>query len=217
MEIYLDTANPKEIARGVATGCVRGVTTNPTIIAREREPLAKCIASITSIDPMLTVLIETAEGDASTMVTEARELVKLAPSVVVKLPMTEAGMAAVHMLTAEGIRTAVTLVFSLNQAIVASVAGADFVAPFVGRLDDFNGDGLMLVRSIRQTFSVHGVKTQVMAASLPSPGAVADLFAAGCDIVTMPGAVFEAMLRHPLTKAGLAQFAEDRKKVPGQT
>ncbi|MBZ0307662.1 MAG: fructose-6-phosphate aldolase, partial [Anaerolineae bacterium] len=114
----------------------------------------------------------------------------------------------------EGISIAVTLVFSLNQAIAASCAGADFVAPFVGRLDDINADGCALVQSIKQTFMLQGVKTQVIAASLRTPQTVSQLFAAGCDIVTMPGNILESMLKHPLTEAGLRKFEEDWKKVP---
>lgn len=215
MKIYLDTANIEEIKRGAATGCVSGVTTNPSIISREGKSLKQCITDIAAIDQSLTILIEAVSDNRSEMVVEARELVKqLAQNVVIKLPMTTEGLATVKILSQEGIRTTVTLVFSLNQAIAASAAGADFVAPFVGRLDDINANGLGLVESIKKTFKEHDVKTQVIAASLRTPQSVSELFAAGCDIVTMPGNILESMLKHPLTEAGLKKFAEDWKKVP---
>lgn len=214
MNIYFDTANLDEIKKGISTGCVSGVTTNPSIISREGKSLSQCITDIANLDPELTILIEVVSENRKEIVDEARELVKLAPNVVIKLPMTTEGLATVRLLSKEGIRTAVTLVFSLNQAIAASAAGADFVAPFVGRLDDINADGLGLVKSIKKTFNEHNSKTRVIAASLRTPQSVSELFAAGCDIVTMPGNIFESMLKHPLTDAGLRKFAEDWKKVP---
>ena len=214
MKIFLDTANINEIKKGVATGSVYGVTTNPSIISKENKPLKQCIEEIAAINPDLTVLVEAVSAETEEMIREARELVKLAPKVVIKLPMTSSGLAATKTLAKEGISVAVTLVFSLNQAIAASCAGADYVAPFVGRLDDINADGLTLVRSIKQTFGIQGVKTQIIAASLRTPQMVAQLFAEGCDIVTMPGSILEAMLKHPLTEAGLKKFEEDWKKVP---
>ena len=214
MQIFLDTANTVEIEKGVASGCVHGVTTNPTIISREKKPLRECIADITAIDPDLTVLIEAVSADAPALVAEAAGLAALARNAVIKLPMTPNGLAAARVLSKEGIRTTVTLVFSLNQAIAASCAGANFVAPFVGRLDDINVDGIGLVRSIKQTFCAQQVDTKIIAASIRTPQSVGDLFAVGCDVVTMPYAVMEKMLLHPLTEAGLKKFDEDWKKVP---
>ena len=214
MRIFLDTANVEEIQEGAATGVVSGVTTNPTIISRENKPFAKCIDDILAIDPGLTVLVEVIAPDTTGMITEARKLSQIADTIVVKIPMTASGIAAVKVLSQEAISTAATLVFSVNQAIAASCAGADFVAPFVGRLDDINSDGIGLVRSIKRVFEVQKVNTNVIAASIRTPQSVADLFSEGCDIVTMPGKIFHAMFNHPLTDAGLKKFMEDWRKVP---
>lgn len=214
MQIYLDTANVDDISKGVATGCIAGVTTNPTIISRENKPLRQCIADIVSIDPQLTILIEAVSAATGDMVSESRELVKMADNVIIKLPMTANGLAAAKVLSQEGIRTTVTLVFSVNQAIAASCAGANHVAPFIGRLDDIGADGLQLVRSIKQLFRSHEVNTKVISASVRSPQSVCELFAAGSDVVTMPYGVFEKLLKHPLTESGLKKFDEDWRKVP---
>ena len=214
MKIFLDTANTEEIKTGVAAGCVSGITTNPTIISRENKSLKKCIEDIVNIDSKLTILIEAVSSEAGSMVKEARELTRLAPEVVIKLPMTIAGLSAARILSKEGVSTAITLVFSLNQAIAASCAGADYVAPFVGRMDDMNADGLALVRSIKETLTLQGAKTKVISASVRTPQSVSQLFSVGCDIVTVPGSILAAMFRHPLTEAGLKKFEEDWKKVP---
>jgi transaldolase len=169
---------------------------------------------IAAIDPGLTILVEAVSEGRDELIAEARELAESTNNIVIKLPMTSTGLAACKVLSSEGIRVTMTLVFSLNQAVLASNAGASFVAPFVGRLDDINADGLGLVRSIRNTFAVHRVDTGIIAASLRTPQAVAELFAAGCDIVTMPYTVLEQMVGHPLTDAGLKRFAEDWKRVP---
>lgn len=214
MQIYLDTANIEEIKRGIAAGCVSGVTTNPSIIAREGKSLQQCISEIVALDPLLTVFMQVVSNDRMAIVSEARDLVKLAPNVVIKLPMTIEGLAAIKMLAKEGIRSCVTIIFSLNQAIVACAAGADFIAPYVGRLDDISADGIGLVKSIRTVLKEHNMKTQIIAASIRNPQTVAELFMAGCDIVTMSGDILDLMFKHPLTEAGLKKFAEDWKKVP---
>jgi transaldolase len=215
LEIFLDTAHVADIAQGVATGCIRGVTTNPTIISREGKPLRQCVTDIAAIDRELTILVEAVSASADALVEEAHRLSGLAPKIVVKLPMTPHGLAAARRLSQTGIRTTVTLVFSLTQAVAASCAGAEFIAPFVGRLDDMNVSGLDLVRSIKGTFHAQGVATKIIAASIRSCQTVAELFAAGCDVVTMPCAIFKKMLEHPLTEAGLMQFEKDWKTVPG--
>ena len=214
MKLFLDTANTEEIRRGVALGCVSGVTTNPSIIAREQKSFARCIADIIAIDPSLTILVEPVSESTDGLVEQARRLVGAAEDVVIKLPMTGYGLAACKVLSMEDIRVTMTLVFSLNQAILAGNAGAAFVAPFVGRLDDINADGPGVVRTIRNTFAVQGVSTKIIAASIRTPQAVAELFAAGCDIVTLPYGVLQSMIEHPLTEAGLSRFAEDWKTVP---
>ena len=215
MEIYLDTAHVADIESGVATGCIRGVTTNPTIISREGKSLRQCITDIAAIDPELTILVEAVSSSPEALVEEARRLNSLASKIVVKLPMSAHGLAAARRLSKSGIRTTVTLVFSLTQAIAASCAGAEFVAPFVGRLDDMSVSGLDLVRSIKGTFRAQEATTKIIAASIRSAQTVAELFAAGCDVVTMPCSIFRKMLEHPLTEAGLAQFEKDWKTVPG--
>ncbi len=214
MQLFLDTANVAEIRQGVAAGIVRGVTTNPSIIAREKKPFEVCLREILAIDPTLTVLAEVLAEDTQGMITEARNLARLSDRIVVKIPMTGPGLAAVRVLAQEKIRTTVTLVFSANQAIAASCAGADYVAPFVGRLDDIGADGIGLVRQIKDIFVRQNVRTQTIAASIRTPQSVTDLFAAGCDIVTMPGKILLAMLEHPLTAAGLKKFREDWQSVP---
>jgi len=215
MQIFLDTANVEEIKEGVATGVVRGVTTNPTIISRENKPFDQCIRDILAIDPTLTVLVEVLAANTEGMIEEARTFARTyGDTIVVKIPMTAPGLAAVNVLSQEKVPTAVTLVFSLNQAIAASCAGADYAAAFVGRLDDINADGVGLIRSIRRTFDAQRAATKILAASLRTPQAVSELFAAGCDVVTMPGKILSAMFNHPLTEAGLQKFHEDWQRVP---
>jgi transaldolase len=216
MQIFLDTAHVADIAQGAATGCITGVTTNPTIVSREGKPLRQCIRDIAAVDPGLTILVEAVSAAPDDLVAEAHRLVELAPSVVIKLPMGIAGLAAARRLSREGIRTTITLVFSLAQAVACSCAGADYVAPFVGRLDDINARGIDLVRSIRETFRIQGAATRIIAASVRSVQSVTELFQAGCDVVTMPYAVFQKMLEHPLTEAGLRQFEKDWKSVPAE-
>jgi transaldolase len=214
MQIFLDTANADEIKKGVATGIATGVTTNPSIIARENKPFDKCVEDILAIDPNLIILVEVIAADTDGMIEEARKFAKISENVVVKIPMTEPGLAAVKILSQEGIKTTVTLVFSVNQAIAAACAGADFVAPFVGRLDDINSDGVGLVAEIKSVFDVQDISTKVLAASIRTPQSVTDLFAVGCDIITMPGKILHAMFNHPLTDSGLKKFMEDWEKVP---
>jgi len=214
MKIFLDTANAEQIKKAVSTGAVSGVTTNPTLISRENKPFDQCINDILAIDPNLTVLLEVTALETDEMIEQARQLSAIADGVVVKIPMTASGLSAIKVLSSEGITTATTLVFSVNQAIAASCAGTDFVAAFVGRLDDIDADGVGLIRSIKRTFEIHNVSTGIIAASLRTPRSVEELFSAGCDIVTMPAKIFDAMLRHPLTDAGLKKFMEDWEKVP---
>ena len=216
MQIFLDTANVEEIEKGVATGVVAGVTTNPSIISRENMSFEKCVEAILAVDLELIILLEVIATDTKGMVEEARKLSKITEKVVVKIPMTASGLAAVKILSRENISTAVTLVFSPNQAIAASCAGADFVAPFVGRLDDINADGIGLVKSIKQVFDTQQASTKIISASLRTPQAVSELFCAGSDIVTMSGEILHAMFNHPLTDLGLEKFMADWKKVPSE-
>ncbi len=214
MNIFLDTANSEEIRKGVATGVVTGVTTNPSIIARENKPFKKCVEDILAINPDLTILLEVIATDTESINKEARELFQFSKNIIIKIPMIEQGLASVKLLTQDGIKTTVTLVFSVNQAIAAACSGADYVAPFVGRLDDINSSGVDLVSDIRLLFDAQKINTKIIAASIRSPQTVAELFLAGCDVVTMPGTILQAMLKHPLTDSGLQKFMEDWNKVP---
>ncbi|NJD04650.1 MAG: fructose-6-phosphate aldolase [Ruminiclostridium sp.] len=214
MQIFLDTANLQEISKGIEGGCISGVTTNPTIISKENKPLQKCIRDISALDPDLTILVEVVSLEAKDMINEARQLSRLANNIIVKIPMTSQGLASVRILSQENIRTAVTLVFSCNQAIAASCAGADYIAPFVGRLDDINADGLNLIKSIKKVFTIQNAGTKIISASIRTPQSVAELFISGSDIVTVPGNILQAMYKHPLTDSGLQKFSEDWCKVP---
>jgi len=213
MRIFLDTANVEDIVAAAATGVLAGVTTNPSLLAREGAPFEETISAIRAKVPGLTMLFEVVATDTAGMVAEARQLAKLSENVVVKIPMVREGIVAIKQLVDEGITTAATLVFSVNQAVLAACAGASYVAPFVGRLDDVGDSGLDLVRAMKQTLRAQHVDTQVLAASIRSPRTVSDLFAAGCDVVTMPPKVFDAMFNHPLTDKGLAKFLEDAASV----
>ncbi|MEI6386729.1 MAG: transaldolase family protein [Spirochaetota bacterium] len=215
MKIYLDSANLEDVSRALESGMIDGVTTNPSIIAREGRPFKACIEDILRMGPRLTVLAEVVSGNAAGMEAEARDLASLGAAIVIKLPCTAEGISAARRLSGSGIRTTVTLVFSLNQAIAAACAGADFVAPFVGRLDDIDSDGIGLVRSIKETLVAHSMKTQVIAASVRSPFSVSRLFIAGADIVTLPFKLLGQMIQHPLTDQGMAAFERDWAKVPG--
>lgn len=214
MKLYIDTANTDDIRRAYTAGIIDGVTTNPSIISKEKKPFRQCIAEIREIGPDLTILAEVISKKSEEMVAEAEQIAALAAGIVVKLPATSEGISAVRRLSRMGISTTVTLVFSLNQAIAASSAGTDFVAPFVGRLDDIDSDGCDLIRAMSNLFRKQGVKTQIIAASLRSSHAVSELFAAGADIITAPYSVLSKMLSHPLTDNGLARFEQDWKSVP---
>lgn len=215
MQVFLDSASVDDVAQAVATGYVDGVTTNPTIISREKQSLSDCVRRIRAVSPELTLLLEVVSKTVQEMEIEARKLVELGgPNVIVKLPATSEGLGAVRRLRRDGIRTTVTLVFSVNQAIAASCAGADYVAPFVGRLDDIDSDGVGLVRAINDVFQRHEAKTQIIAASVRSPRTISELFSAGASVVTAPISVIRQMILHPLTTQGLAKFDEDWAKVP---
>ncbi len=210
MRIFLDTANSDEIRTAVASGVLGGVTTNPSILARENQPFADSLQHIAHIiGDNREMLVEVLATETDDMVREARELSALTNNVIIKIPMTPAGIAAAAILKTEGIKTAVTLIFSANQAVLAANAGATYVAPFVGRLDDITSDGVGLVEHIRHMFDIQGVDTQILAASVRSPQSVHDLFSVGCHVITMPASVFHAMYTHPLTTSGLEKFLSD--------
>lgn len=213
MKIFIDTANLEHIREANSWGILDGVTTNPTLVAKEGmrfEDVIREICSIVDGD----ISAEAVSMDAEGMVGEARELAKIHRNIVVKIPMTSEGLKAVKVLSAEGIRTNVTLVFSANQALMAAKAGATYVSPFVGRLDDINHTGMDLVRDIVEIFSIHGFGTQVIAASIRHPLHVTEAALAGAHVATIPYDVLKKMLKHNLTDAGIERFLKDWEKVP---
>lgn len=213
MQIFLDTADVKEIREMAALGLVDGVTTNPSLIAKEGRPFRDIVAEIlTVVDGPIS--LEVVSTDAPGMVAEGRELAKLHKNVVVKIPLIAEGLKAVRLLHAEGIRTNVTLCFSAPQALLAAKAGASYISPFVGRLDDISHVGMDLVRQILTIYENYGYGTQVLAASVRTPVHFLEAALAGAHVSTLPPAVLRQLLKHPLTDAGLERFLADWKKVP---
>jgi transaldolase len=211
MKFFMDTADVEAIKKAVELGMCDGVTTNPTLImksGKDQKAVIKEIAKIVKGPISVEGIADTAEG----MVKEAEEFVKWAPNVVVKIPMTKEGLKAVRRLSAAGIDTNVTLVFSASQALLAAKAGAAYVSPFVGRLDDVSEDGMRLIADILDILSAYDYKTQVIVASIRHPMHVVESAKMGAHIATMPAEVFEKMFRHPLTDKGIAQFKEDYAK-----
>lgn len=213
MKFYLDTGNVEEIKRIVKLGLVDGVTTNPTLIAKEGRPFREVIQEITSIVSG-PVSAEVISLDAEGMLKEAREIATWAPNIVVKIPMTEAGLEATHQLAKEGIKTNVTLIFSVAQGLMAAKAGATYISPFVGRLDDIGVDGMKLVRELRQVLDHYGMATEIIAASIRSLAHVEAAALAGAHIATIPGSLLPSLWKHPLTDIGIERFLKDWEKVP---
>ncbi len=211
MKLYLDTANVAEIRE--LSWLVDGVTTNPSLVAREKRPFAEVLREICAI-VRGPVSAEVTALDTDGMIREARELAKIAPNVVVKIPIAEAGMKAVQVLAKEGVRTNVTLVFSANQALLAAKCGATYVSPFVGRIDDAGGDGMALVAEILPVYRAYGFSTEVIVASVRHPGHVLQAALLGAHIATVPYDVLKKMFGHPLTDAGIARFLKDWQQVP---
>ena len=211
MKFFIDTANIDEIKDAHSMGMVDGVTTNPTLIAREDRDLKTVIAEICEIvDGPISAEVIGLETDG--MVAEARELAKIHANVVVKIPMTTDGLKAVRILSAEGIKTNVTLVFSALQALMAAKAGATFVSPFVGRLDDLAQEGMLLIEQIAEIYSNYAYDTEIIVASIRNPMHVLDAAVIGADIATIPYGVLKKLAAHPLTDKGLQSFLDDWKK-----
>lgn len=213
MQLFLDTASIDEVRAHARLGVISGVTTNPSLLAKEggvayRQRVLE-IASV--VDGPISA--ECVTRTAAEMVEEARELASWHPNVVVKIPIDEQGLEAVARCSAEGIRVNVTLIFSANQALLAALAGASFLSPFVGRLDDVGEDGMGLVREIVEIVEVQGLKARVLAASLRHPRHVVEAARAGAHIATLPPPLVKQMLRHPLTDAGIERFLEDGRKA----
>jgi transaldolase len=213
MKIFIDTANLEHIKEISSWGILDGVTTNPTLIAREGCDFKDRVNDICAVvDGPISA--EAVSMDAEGMVKEARELSKIHKNIIVKIPMTAEGLKAVKTLSSEGIKTNVTLVFSPNQALLAAKAGATYVSPFVGRLDDISHTGMDLVRDIVDIFHTYGYDTQVIAASIRHPVHVTEAALAGADVATIPYDVLMKMLKHNLTDEGIQKFLKDWEKVP---
>lgn len=212
MKLFLDTANLDEIARGVELGLLDGVTTNPSLIAREGLDFETVIRKIAKMVPG-PVSAEVIAQDYAGMLVEGRRYAKWAKNIYVKLPMTIDGLRACKKLSSEKIRVNMTLVFSANQALLAAKAGAAFVSPFIGRLDDAGQDGMELIEEIMQIYDNYGYPTEVLVASVRHPRHVTEAAELGADICTMPYSVFEKLVKHPLTDSGLVKFLEDWKKA----
>jgi transaldolase len=212
MRIFLDTANLSELKKGADWGILDGVTTNPTLIAKEGVPLEDQIRRICEIVDG-DISAEVVATEHSEMVKEARELARIHSNIVVKVPLTRDGIKTTALLSKDGIRFNVTLCFSVSQALLAAKAGAYIVSPFVGRLDDISQEGMELIRQIVQMYKVHGFRTQVLAASLRSPLHVSQAALAGAHIGTLPFKVLDMLFNHPLTDRGLDQFLKDYAKA----
>lgn len=218
MKFFIDTAKVEDIKKANDMGVICGVTTNPSLIAKEGRVFEEVIAEIASIvDGPISGEVKATTVDAEGMINEGRAIAAIHPNMIVKLPMTVEGLKACKALTAEGIKTNVTLIFTVNQALLAAKAGATFVSPFLGRLDDISVRGVDLISEIAAAFSNDPeIDTEIIAASVRNPMHVTDCALAGADIATVPYAVIEAMTKHPLTDAGIAKFQADYKKVFGE-
>ena len=218
MKFFIDTANVEDIKKANDMGVICGVTTNPSLIAKEGRNFEEVIAEIASIvDGPISGEVKATTVDAEGMIAEGREIAKIHPNMVVKIPMTVEGLKACKVLSEEGIKTNVTLVFTANQALLAARAGATYVSPFLGRLDDISVRGTDLINEIAEIFAVAGdIDTQIIAASVRNPMHVTECALAGADIATVPYKVIEQMTHHPLTDAGIEKFQADYKKVFGE-
>ncbi len=216
MRFFIDTANVEDIRKANDMGVICGVTTNPSLIAKEGRDFKEVIKEITSIvDGPISGEVKATTLDAEGMIKEAREIAAIHPNMIVKIPMTVEGLKACHMCKVEGIKTNLTLIFSANQALLAARAGATYVSPFLGRLDDISQPGIDLIRQIAAIFEIGDIDAQIIAASVRNPIHVTDCALAGADIATVPYKVIEQMTHHPLTDQGIEKFQADYKKVFG--
>ncbi|TCU79082.1 transaldolase [Tissierella praeacuta] len=208
MKLFIDTANIDEIKEINEWGVICGVTTNPSLIAKEGREFKEVVKEIAGIvdGPISAEVISL---DKEGMLKEARELAKIHPNIIIKIPMTKEGLKAVNVLYNEGIKTNVTLIFSANQALLAARAGATYVSPFVGRLDDIGNEGIYIIEDIVEVFNMHNINTEIIAASIRHPIHVLDAAKAGAHISTIPYKVFVQMLTHPLTDSGIDKFLKD--------
>ena len=213
MKMFIDTANVDEIREDNELGVICGVTTNPSLIAKEGRDFKEVVKEITTIvDGPISAEVISLDHDG--MVAEAEELVKIHKNIVIKIPMTLEGLKAVKILSSKGIKTNVTLIFSAAQALMAARAGATYVSPFLGRVDDIGSVGMTLIEDIVEIFQMHGIQTEIIAASIRNPLHVIDAAKAGCDIATIPYKVLIQMSKHPLTDNGIERFLKDWESVP---
>lgn len=211
MKIFLDTAHVDEVAKVVPTGLVAGVTTNPSLIAKSGRVFEDVLKElVTMVDGSISA--EVMSPDAEGMIAEGERLAQIGKQITVKVPMTWEGLKAVHHFSKNGIKTNVTLIFSVNQALVAARAGATYVSPFVGRLDDIGEEGTALIEQVANLFAIHELSTQIIAASIRHPMHVTQAALAGADIATMPYKVITQLIEHPLTKQGISKFEADWKE-----
>ncbi|GLY08998.1 fructose-6-phosphate aldolase [Bacillus badius] len=211
MKLFIDTANMEEIKEAHSWGILSGVTTNPSLVAKETVPFHDRLREITDLVSE-SVSAEVISLDAEGMIKEGRELAKIAPNITVKVPMTPDGLKAVAVFAKEGIKTNVTLIFSANQALLAARAGASYVSPFLGRLDDIGHNGLDLIETIASIFAIHGIETEIIAASIRHPQHITDAALRGAHIATVPFKVLNQMFNHPLTDKGIEAFLADWEK-----
>ena len=217
MKLFIDTANVEDIRKANDMGVICGVTTNPSLIAKEGRDFNEVIKEITSIvDGPISGEVKATTVDAEGMIKEGREIAKIHKNMVVKIPMTVEGLKATKVLSSEGIKCNVTLIFTANQALLAARAGAAYVSPFLGRLDDINQPGIALIEDIVTIFDNYGFDTEIIAASIRNPIHVQDCALAGAHIATIPYSVIEQMTKHPLTDAGIEKFQKDYKAVFGE-
>lgn len=216
MKFFLDTAKVEDIRKANEIGVIAGVTTNPSLIAKEGRDFREVIEEIASIVAgPISGEVKATTTDAAGMVAEGREIAAIHENMVVKIPMTTEGLKAVKILSAEGVKTNVTLIFNAAQALLAARAGASYVSPFLGRLDDISVPGVDLVRTIAEIFRIHEIKTEIISASVRHPIHVIDCALAGADIATVPYKVLEQMTHHPLTDQGIEKFRQDYEAVFG--
>lgn len=217
MRFFIDTAKVEDIRKANDMGVICGVTTNPSLIAKEGRDFNEVIKEITTIvDGPISGEVKATTVDAEGMIREGREIAAIHPNMVVKIPMTVEGLKATKVLSSEGIKTNVTLIFTANQALLAARAGATYVSPFLGRLDDISQVGVDLIRTIADIFAIHDIESQIIAASVRNPIHVQDCALAGADIATVPYSVIEQMTKHPLTDQGITKFQADYKAVFGE-
>ena len=215
LKLFIDTANVDEIREVASWGVLDGVTTNPSLVAKEGRDFKQVLREILElVDGPISAEVVSLTADE--MVEEARQYYEMHENIVIKLPTTEEGLKACAKLSAKGVKTNLTLVFSPNQALLCARAGATFVSPFVGRLDDISMDGIQLVEDIANIFMIHDIKTQIIAASIRTPGQVIEVARAGAHIATIPYKVFKQMVKHPLTDAGIERFLKDWEAAKGK-